>query len=46
MIIAGWYYSVTNAITDCAIDTNSKNVKELADVLGTLLADLKARGAI
>ena len=39
-------YSPTNVTTDRAYDANSTNVAELADVLGTLIADLQAQGLI
>lgn len=38
----GGAYSVTNASTDRAYDANATTTDELADVLGTLIADLQA----
>ena len=37
-------YTVTNLVTDRTYDANSTTVEELADVLGSLLADLKVQG--
>ena len=39
-------YSESNVTTDRTYDANSTSVDELADVLGTLIADLRARGII
>lgn len=39
-------YSPTNVSTDRAYDANATTVDELADVLGTLIADLQATGLI
>lgn len=39
-------YTPTNVTTDRAYDANSTDVAELADVLGTLIADLKSNGII
>jgi hypothetical protein len=39
-------YTVTNLSTDRAYDANATTTAELADVLGTLLADLKEKGII
>jgi hypothetical protein len=39
-------YTVTNATTDRSYDANATTVDELADVLATLLADLKLTGII
>jgi len=39
-------YTPTNVTTDRAFDANSTTIDELADVLGTLIADLQAIGAI
>lgn len=40
----GW--SVTNETTDRVYDTDSTTVNELADVLGTLIEELKSKGLI
>jgi len=39
-------YTVTNVTEDRAFDADSTTLDELADVLGTLIADLKATGII
>jgi hypothetical protein len=39
-------YAASNVTTDRAFDANSTTVEELADVLGTLIADLKGGGII
>lgn len=39
-------YAVTNSVTDRAFDANSTSIEELADVLGTLIGDLRARGVV
>ena len=39
-------YAPTNVTTDRAYDANATTVDELADVLGTLIADLQATGII
>ena len=39
-------YTVTNATVDRAYNANSYSMDELADVLGTLIADLQSRGLI
>jgi hypothetical protein len=39
-------YTVTNLTTDRTYDANTVVVAELADIVGTLLADLKAAGII
>lgn len=39
-------YSVTNTSTDRAIDGSSTTIAEMLNVLGTLIADLQARGVI
>jgi hypothetical protein len=39
-------YTPTNVTTDRAYDANSTNVAELADILGTLIADLQNQGLI
>jgi hypothetical protein len=39
-------YTPTNVTTDRAYNANSTDVAELADVLGTLIADLQAQGLI
>ena len=39
-------YAPTNVSTDRAFDADATTVEELADVLGTLIADLKTKGII
>jgi len=39
-------YTVTNHVTDRAYDANSTTVAELADVLGTLITDLRSIGIV
>ncbi len=39
-------YTPTNVVADRTYDANATNVDELADVLGTLIADLQATGLI
>ena len=39
-------YSITNVVTDRSYDANSTTVDELADVLGTLIEDLKTKGLL
>lgn len=39
-------YTPTNVTTDRAFDANATTTDELADVLGTLIADLQARGLL
>lgn len=39
-------YTVTNVTTDRAYDANSTTLDEVADVLGTLIADLKTYGLL
>ncbi len=39
-------YTPTNVTTDRAYDANATTVDELADVLGTLIADLQSVGLI
>lgn len=39
-------YSVSNVTTDRTYDANSTSIDELADVLGSLIADLRARGIV
>lgn len=39
-------YSASNVVTDRSYDANATTVDELADVLGTLIADLRARGVV
>lgn len=39
-------YTLTNVSADRAFDADSTSTAELADVLGTLIADLKVRGLI
>jgi len=43
---AGAAYTVTNASTDRTYDADATSINELADVLGTLIADLQNRGTI
>lgn len=44
--VAGADYTVTNAATDRTYDANATTTDELADVLGSLIADLQAAGII
>lgn len=39
-------YTITNVSTDRAYDANSTSINEIADVLGSLIADLKLTGII
>ena len=39
-------YTVTNVTADRAFDADSTSTAELADVLGTLITDLRDRGVI
>jgi len=39
-------YTVSNVTTDRAYDADATSTAELADILGTLLADLKTRGIV
>ena len=39
-------YSVSNVVTDRTFNANGTSIDELADVLGTLITDLKATGII
>jgi hypothetical protein len=39
-------YTVTNLVTDRAYDANATSTAELADVLGTLIADLRTLGIV
>jgi hypothetical protein len=39
-------YSVANVVTDRSFDANATTTDELADVLGTLIADLKLAGVL
>ena len=39
-------YTITNALTDRSYDANATTVDELADVLATLIADLKTKGVL
>jgi hypothetical protein len=39
-------YTATNVVTDRSYDANATSVDELADVLGTLIADLRAKNVI
>ena len=40
------YTTFTNLVTDRTCDANATTVEELADILGTLIVDLKAKGII
>lgn len=44
--VAAQAYTPTNVTTDRSFDANATTVDELADVLGTLIADLQARGLL
>jgi hypothetical protein len=44
--IDGWSGNQTNVTTDRAFDADSTSTDELADVLGTLIADLITKGVI
>lgn len=46
LIAATTAYTPTNVTTDRSYDADATTVAELADVLGTLLADLQAKGII
>jgi hypothetical protein len=39
-------YTVTNVTKDRVLDADSTSTAELADVLGTLISDLRERGVI
>lgn len=39
-------YSITNTVTKRTMDTDATTTKEVADVLGTLISDLRARGIV
>lgn len=39
-------YTVTNVVTDRSYDADSVAVAELADIVGTLIVDLRARGIV
>lgn len=39
-------YTVSNVTTDRTYDANSTSLDEIADVLGTLIADLRATGVL
>jgi len=39
-------YTLTNVTTDRSYDANATTIDELADALGTLIADLQARGMV
>ncbi len=43
---AATYGTITNVITDRSYDANATTIDELADVLGTLIADLRTKGVI
>lgn len=42
----GQTYSVSNAATDRTFDADATTAEELGDVLGTLIADLRAKGVV
>lgn len=44
--IEGWAGNQSNVTTDRTFDANSTTTDELADVLGTLIADLLAKGVL
>ena len=44
--IDGWSGNQSNVTTDRAFDANSTSTAELADVLGTLIADLITKGVL
>jgi hypothetical protein len=44
--IDGWSGNQTNVTTDRAFDADSTSTAELADVLGTLIADLITKGVL
>jgi len=44
--IDGWSGNQTNVTTDRTFDANSTSTAELADVLGTLIADLITKGVL
>lgn len=46
LVAATTAYTVTNGTTDRAYDANSTSLDELADVLGTLITDLKTKGIL
>lgn len=39
-------YTPTNVTADRAYDANATTIDELADIVGTLISDLKARGVV
>ena len=39
-------YSITNVVTDRSYDANATDILEIADVLGTVVADLQAQGLL
>lgn len=43
---SGNTYTVTNGTTDRAYDANATSIDEIADVLGTLITDLRITGQI
>jgi hypothetical protein len=43
---SGGSYTPTNVTTDRAFDADTVTVAELADVVGTLIADLKKKGLL
>jgi hypothetical protein len=43
---AGSAYTASNGTTDRTFDANSTSIDELADVIATLIADLKAAGVL
>lgn len=43
---SGQTYTITNVTTDRVLDADATSIDELADALGTLVADLKTAGVI
>lgn len=46
LVASGQTYNITNVTTDRAYDANATTIDELADTLGTLIADLRTSGII
>jgi methionine synthase II (cobalamin-independent) len=46
LIAQGSAYTVTNGLADRSYNANATTVDELADVIGTMIADLKAKGIL
>lgn len=44
--LTAYAYTPTNVVADRSYDANSTTLEELADVLGTLITDLQARGIL